>query len=230
MSCEPCRRRKIKCSRTRAPCDTCRRRGCVNQCFYKGSRDDGLASAANGVNKELLDRLANLEMLLKKQTSGQKSAVTPEADEGGHDNMAMLSPPLESSNHSIEASPGSFASEAARSPNTYQSAPVNSHGVQVGVLTSIPGGNVRYDPRTSQWTSVLANTGLATESFEDYEDLSTTSLGFPFIPGPVPSMNELLAILPPVQHCEHLKNTYFTVFSPVSNFLSYTHLHGPSCP
>jgi hypothetical protein len=211
VSCEPCRRRKIKCSKTIAPCDTCRRRGCADHCIYKGSRDESSSITSIAPNRELLDRISNLETLLKKHTGAHIPFSTSDATH----TSTMLSPPMEYA-QPFHTSPGSFTSENS-SHHSYSPdrSAGGSHGV--GVLASSLNGNVRYEPRSSQWTSVLANTKLSTTtpSLEDQDDPSVLASGFPFISS-IPSMDELLSVLPPMQQCDYLKNTYFTVFSPVS--------------
>jgi hypothetical protein len=49
------------------------------------------------------------------------------------------------------------------------------------------------------------------------EQAEEVDCGFPFISSPVPSTEELIAQLPPMQQCDYLKDTYFKVFSPVRN-------------
>ena len=220
VSCEPCRRRKIKCSRTKAPCDTCRRRGCANLCIYKGTRDEGMPQLSNGPdpNQELIDRISNLESLLRKR-GAEVPIAQPQVT------TTMLSPPESIQN--AHGSPVVFTPETT-SQTSYHSDRLNpqiiqthgqSHGV--GVLASSPEGNIRYEPRSSQWTSVLANTTLSitTPYLDDHDDLEASS-GFPFTSSSILSMDELLSLLPPLPHCEYLKNTYFTVFSPVSSMHS----------
>ena len=206
MSCEPCRRRKIKCSRTRPPCDTCRRRGCGDSCVYKGSREDSSTASHAAGNEELLNRICNLENLLRQQTGAQIPRVN-----GGLE-TSIPSPPTDSV-QSFRLSPESSTSEN----QTYlsDSPGLSSHGV--GVLTSTPNGNVRYEPRSSQWASVLANTSLSTRTPSlEVEDNARDLYGFPFTTSAIPTIDDLLSLLPPMQQCDYLKNTYFTVFSPVS--------------
>jgi hypothetical protein len=213
ISCEPCRHRKIKCSRTRPSCETCRRRGCVDRCVYKGSRDsEPLMSGGtlNG-NEELLSRISNLEKLLQKHTGTD----IPNGD--GHHGVtsSMLSPPTDFGQNS-HLSPESLTSESSSHP--YPSDYSSSQ--RIGVLTSTVNGNVRYEPKSSQWTSVLANTNLSlnTPSMEDPDETGST-FGFPFTTSAVSSIDTLLALLPPMQQCDYLKDRYFTVFSPVSPLL-----------
>lgn len=212
ISCEPCRHRKIKCSRTRPFCDTCRRRGCINRCVYKGSRETDAALPQSSSNEELLNRINNLEQLLKQHTNVSLRPIN------GQINNSIPSP-LDSCQTS-QLSPESLVSEPSS-----QAALLSDQATSArhGVLTSTAQGDVRYEPRTSQWTSVLANTNLsiATPSLDDPDD-SGMSSGFPFDSSPVSSIDEILSILPPIQQCDYLKNQYFSVFSPVRKHL---HIH-----
>lgn len=201
VSCEPCRRRKIKCSRTRPPCDTCQRRGLAENCVYLGSRE---SPASSNSNDELLRRINNLEALLRKQTSA------------GHENnspTSLLSPPLDETERGLHQSPQSLASEDLI---TQVSSPANQPTRSTGTLVTSLDGNIRYEPSLSGWNSVLANTTLsATQRLLTSED-DVVDRGFPFTSEPVPSYDDLLSLLPPVQQCNYLKDKYFAVFSPVS--------------
>jgi hypothetical protein len=211
VSCEPCRKRKIKCSRTKPPCETCRRRGCMESCVYKKARGEPQPSHAPAHNEELLNRISNLESLLRKHTG----AHIPDSLNGF--TSPMLSPPMEI-NQTVQTSPipGSFHSESPSQLSYSSEHAQASRAHRLGILTTSPTGNVRYEAQSSQWTSVLANTGLSlrTPTLDDPED-SGTNLGMPFMSSPPPSMDELLALLPPTQQCSYLKDTYFVVFSPV---------------
>ncbi|PVH77218.1 hypothetical protein DL98DRAFT_463898 [Cadophora sp. DSE1049] len=211
VSCEPCRHRKIKCSRTRPICETCRRRGCTNKCVYKGSRDADEPPPQTSLNSELLKRISNLEQLLRQHTN---SSVSNGISDGQNDN-SIQSPP--DTGQTSQLSPESLVSESSTGPS-FVSAKSSSN--DFGVLTSTPEGFLRYEPRASQWTSVLANTTLsiATPNLHDQDD-PTTSSGFPFSTSPVSSLDEILLILPPMQQCEYLKNQYFKVFSPLFHIL-----------
>jgi hypothetical protein len=167
-----------------------------------------MTNTTTSSNDELLSRISNLEQLLRKHTGAKVPG------RAGEYSMASVipSPPVEIGQIS-QLSPESFISE--NSHQTYASdyqTPLSG-----GVLTSTSSGNVRYEPRSSQWTSVLANTNLSIEtpSLESQEDSNITS-GFPFTHNSAPLTDELLSLLPPTQQCDYLKNQYFAVFSPVS--------------
>lgn len=207
VSCEPCRKRKIRCSRTRPPCDTCRKRRCPESCMYAAFKDAAIPqSIAPDANEDLLSRIANLENLVRQQTS---STVANDAGAG-----PMLSPPIEDPESSLSGlSPNSFLNVSNMPPS-----PASPTIQRVGALTTLPSGNVRYETRASQWSAVLENTqiALAAPSLEDdLDEADERQSGFPFTSLPVPSIEELLALLPPTQQCDYLKDTYFNVFSPV---------------
>ncbi|KAH7355451.1 hypothetical protein BKA65DRAFT_498437 [Rhexocercosporidium sp. MPI-PUGE-AT-0058] len=210
ISCEPCRHRKIKCSRTRPACDTCRRRGFVNRCVYKGSQGNDTLLPHSSSNDELLIRINNLEQLLRQNTD---ISLRPPSD--GQINNSVTSP-FENGQNS-QLSPDSLLSEPSSQPAGFSEQPTSTG---YGVLTSTPEGNVRYEPRTSQWTSVLANTGLsiAAPSLDDPNDPGISS-GFPFDSSVASSIDEILFILPPMQQCDYLKKQYFSVFSPLFHIL-----------
>lgn len=101
VSCEPCRRRKIKCSRTQPPCTTCQRRGCASSCVYAGRHDVPVnhSGSSSLANEELLARITNLENILTKKAS--LGAQIPL--ESVRSEMQMLSPPVETaSNHAYD--------------------------------------------------------------------------------------------------------------------------------
>lgn len=211
VSCEPCRRRKIKCSRSSPPCTTCVRRRCSDRCVYVGSQEDS-TSSTTPATKDLVARITNLESLLRRYTgeavgSGAVDSPTYETVEN-----PMLSPPIES-NHNLQ-SPESYGTVGSIISEDNGGSPSMSVSTTLGHLATLLDGNTRYEPRSSQWNSVLANTDLSTDELvEDTE--SFLGSGLPFSSSECPSTDGLLLILPPMQHCEYLKNVYLNVFSPV---------------
>jgi hypothetical protein len=215
VSCEPCRKRKIKCSRTRAPCNTCRRRQCSESCVYLGTKD------IPEPNRELLARIDSLEEMLRKHTgASQSQKQSASYNNDGIDSAllpAMLSPPIDISSQSYVLSPESLNYDLVHR-QSYPSFSPRSPAVQpVGELRSSAAGDVQYEPRSAQWTAVLANTGITAPMFDDGREAEDSCPGFPFPAGQLPSRDELLAMLPPMRHCDYLKTTYFDVFSSVSN-------------
>ncbi|KAH7092401.1 hypothetical protein FB567DRAFT_237088 [Paraphoma chrysanthemicola] len=84
ISCEPCRLRKIRCSRPRGPppCETCIRRSLASECSYAGGHqtasparpllppsplsEQGVTDS-HSLNEDLAERVAKLESLLRAQ-------------------------------------------------------------------------------------------------------------------------------------------------------------------
>ncbi len=130
----------------------------------------------------------------------------------------MLSPPIEPI-HVFGLSPEStFDSEPS-----FSVSPDATSEQRLGSLTTSKGGDVCFEPRSSQWTAVLANTGitLTAPMFQDVIDEEREDeSGFPFMTEKIISMEELIAMLPPIKQTEYLKGVYFTVFSPVSLLFS----------
>jgi hypothetical protein len=211
VSCEPCRKRKIRCSRTKAPCDTCRRRRCPESCTYIRTQDTQLPVQAttstpeNPGYDELLNRISNLETMLRRQTTvglptssdgSQETRTFSPSDRTCSSDFQRYQTPVSSGSHSSPGIPG---------PATNQK----------GSLTVSESGFTRYEPRSSQWQSVLANTGISLGTEADDGTENQVGFGFPFEAGPSPSIQDLLTILPPIHQCSQLKNVYFDVFSPV---------------
>jgi hypothetical protein len=83
----------------------------------------------------------------------------------------MLSPSV-GLGQKLQPSPESLTSESSTSHHSFPSEQNSSRGV--GILTSSLTGNIRYQPRSSQWTSVLANTDLSVATpLDDEEDSSS---------------------------------------------------------
>jgi Fungal Zn(2)-Cys(6) binuclear cluster domain len=205
ISCEPCRKRKIKCPRDRRPCQTCLRRGLhADECVYLGRprlSSEQTSGTDASVQKELLERIRNLEDLLQRQIGAHPSPQRSDPE----------SPSVTVTSSTRTISDLDRAGEA--STISRFEAPGNAGSLQVSAT-----GHVRYVPLASQWNSVLANNsaGGSSEKLEssgaDQEDMA-----LPFnCNGPM-STRDLLALLPPARYCDVLKDVYFRVFSPVSN-------------
>lgn len=185
VSCEPCRQRKIKCSRTCPPCDSCRRRRLTDSCHYIRNRESNNGSGNELIeeNQRLLARINSLEETLRRQNITGLGDIS---------DRSLLSPPT-------EVQPLTATSSSLR-----------------GELITSTAGHISYVPRTSQWTSVLANTSLVAPVLPDsIEEGIATEIGFPVDETSGLSAEDLIAILPPSQQTEYLKDTYFNVFSPV---------------
>jgi hypothetical protein len=208
ISCEPCRKRKIKCPRDRRPCQTCTRRGLhADECIYLGrprlSSEQALGATDGGVQQELLDRIRNLEDLLQKQIGSQMQ----------QSRNSPVSPPstVASSVTKSSAPP----SEAAVDSTSAGSALYYASG-NVGCLKVDPSGHVRYVPVASQWNSVFAR-APGSDGLDSFGDdlLDDSEFDMNLFGKGKKTRKELIAMLPPGPYCNALTEVYFHVFSPV---------------
>jgi hypothetical protein len=111
--------------------------------------------------------------------------------------------------------------ESITNENPYSTVPYSLNNAlplssnPVGSLTKLPSGDVRYEHQSSQWTSVLSNTGISLSHSNLMDDDIPGESGFPFMASTPTSLDGLIASLPSKHHCDYLKDTYFEVFSPV---------------
>lgn len=195
LSCVPCRRSKIKCNRE-DPCNSCRRRYCTSSCTYdsrsaRHPTTGGVAAVASAT----VDGPANLMQTSSgrdpsiQYNEQQFSACTPDHDSG-------------------------VVTTHSTSPLCADVPSVSSTGRSVATDNTESSFFRRF-----RWDAAL-------EAVEGRENLSlhmkadgttTTSIGFPFDTGG--SMNTLVALLPPKQHCDYLISCYFDMFGPLFHIL-----------
>ena len=217
VSCEPCRRRKIRCSRTTPPCDTCRRRGCLDSCIYLRYPQNTPSSiaatnTATTTQQELLDRIINLEESLKIHRENE--ARQPSAPYSTS-SIDLFQQTIDSHAPSVPQQNFVLTPESATSSTvSLDEIPSSS---RKGVLVTSRLGYVKYERRSSQWASVLANTNMSEEVLSLGETESSEDVGYENFPfgGNQSTRDQIFVILPPIQQCSQLKNTFFEVFSPV---------------
>jgi len=98
------------------------------------------------------------------------------------------------------------------SPDSLTCLPYNT-----GTLDVSENGYVRYEPRSSQWTSVLTGLSIQASLQGKAGNLQEGIESFPFTNSPIVGRRELLDILPPMPYCDRLKDIYFNVLSPVQS-------------
>ena len=102
LSCEACRQRKVKCDKL-SPCTSCQRLGfkCVpvERARLPRGRTRRAPERVNGSDKELADRVAKLEQLLKKVATERDSR----SGNGEETSSSSLLPSTESPEHNFES-------------------------------------------------------------------------------------------------------------------------------
>lgn len=216
ISCEPCRKRKIKCPRGGRPCQTCVRRGLhPDECIYLGrprlsaEQQQTSTTVDAGVQQELLDRIRNLEHLLYRQIGdGQAPPRKNNSNSPVSPSSTVVSSTAKSSYSSYEPAADSFSAGSQ----------YHASG-NVGCLKVSPSGHVRYVPLASQWNSVFAKSTTVDDSLDD-DVLDDEELEVPFVCQGRTTRKDLLAMLPPGRYCDVLKDVFLKVFSPVRFELS----------
>lgn len=201
VSCEPCRTRKIRCSRDNPPCGTCiRRRIPPEQCVYKNSRqsqqppDNSSGSNPAGQSTaELIARIERLEHSLQTKNQLQPPCPPPSVPQLGPEPVAT------------------FATGTNDTTGTTGT---------TGTLISSASGHVRFLPITSSWR--VFHRASQGHSFPDQDSavIDTPSGPYPFGEHDAENRPNLLAKLPPAEYCDQLKDQYFRSFAPVSLLLA----------
>lgn len=190
ISCEPCRIRKIRCSRPRGPppCETCVRRALVSDCTYAGrgaatssparpcppptppSEQSTTSKTSPPPGESLLARVARLEALLQAQAQDADEQTPP-----------TVRPGLPS--------------------------PTNDKGL----LAYSESGHVRFiaSPLPPDHAQPLSNPQQATAGSIDLSD-GPYPLGMKQV-----ATHDLLLDLPARNHCQLLKSVFFDSFASV---------------
>ncbi|OCT53867.1 hypothetical protein CLCR_10630 [Cladophialophora carrionii] len=192
LSCENCRKRKIKCSGERPFCQTCVRRGFSQTCFYL-RQPIQTPSASNP--DEVLQKLNRIESLLERQ---------------GHllEQRYDLAPNAFSSNQD---------SQSQRQPSSLNSSPWNEVDAghsdvadtkTVGAVLMYGSGYERFVPGIASADAEAVNELIQATS------APPMATGFPFADEAIPSPQALLDHLPPFRQRDQLKDIFFEVYSP----------------
>lgn len=185
ISCEPCRLRKIRCSRPRGPppCETCVRRNLASRCQYADRHqvlspapqhalpspisERSASNPSNSLsNEDLAARVANLEALIHGQAGG------------------LQLPPTR---------------------------PVQPVSRIKGMLSTSEMGHVRFIPCT---TSSGSTRSVADPQQATSQSIDLSAGPYPLGKRHV-EVQHLFVDLPSRGHCKHLKEVYFESFAPV---------------
>ncbi|EPE02259.1 c6 zinc finger domain-containing protein [Ophiostoma piceae UAMH 11346] len=232
LSCQPCRERKIRCSRdpTRtagSPCASCIRRGIPpHECVYlrdiyarrpppaPACQESGAVNGGSdnvSTNSDLVERIRKLEAIISRTEATSTNSIGLNA--GGY-------PAAPVSSSSKDPSTSCRRPSAAHEIGAID-IPCTDHDPQrpisyKGNIIPYTSGHERYEPVGAAWSSVLHN--MATPMVDSPSDDSE----IPFVAGPTEIEHDhLLADLPAMSHCDELKNVYFDVFAPVIEYARF---------
>ncbi|KAG4291706.1 hypothetical protein FPRO06_12959 [Fusarium proliferatum] len=225
LSCEPCRRRKIKCprnnSRGRAPCDTCVRRGVpVNECIYLRDQSSlrNVLLPRHADNSALVARIDRLEELLRQSVSsagpeprtphtGLELEEEQEAGPGQEQAADFLSP-----ESTLQQSATTWSSTQSDSSLTQP----HTAMPPVGVIIRYESGHERFESVSSQLSPMIQNNPVVVGVKTDMAENICGSMPFSMNNS---SIADLLELLPPASYCEQLKKLYFDTFAPLFHIL-----------
>lgn len=214
INCEPCRSRKIRCARNPppGPCETCVRRGVPpSECVYlrRGAQTRALSeqNTAQVSNDELLVRIQTLENLLRDNNDVPSNA---------HALQDCFAPTTLGMNVRRYQS---HSSDSTTVPALSSLSPSLSTPALIGTLHISATGHVRYQPRASQWSSILDESPLAAH-VKDFDGSSCDDPSrFPFCSSTKVDRQQLIAALPPIRQCNELKDVFLEVFSPLFHII-----------
>ena len=189
VSCENCRRRKIRCISTahHAPCETCCRRGYASSCRFKRESPPSPSSEPAASNVELEKQISSLHALLRQNIEATTTLL-----------------------HQQQAAAAALPSPAPSSHESTAFEPAPS--VQTGRLLTSPSNHVRYVPFQGVGDDCLLGAiqdpgrGLSAGfPFTMEQDMAGS--------------RELLDLLPPTRQCDELIKAFFSVISPLFHIL-----------
>ncbi|KAJ5343682.1 uncharacterized protein N7506_003506 [Penicillium brevicompactum] len=203
LSCENCRRRKIRCLGSGVPCDTCRKRGVASSCQFK--RDIEPNPQPRETNSDiLLQRISDLESLLIRN-------IELTSNSSNHDH-ALRSP---ISQHDIPSShdgPSQNPTSSYSDDHVFDNSDMGPESDEVGSIVTSSSGHVRYVPYSTSCDSDVFHSLQSRSQVESSSSVFLSTEG-------IPSTQVLIDMLPPFRHCDELITTFLNVFSPLFHIL-----------
>lgn len=206
ISCAPCRERKIRCSRNGTPCDTCRKRKCIESCIYP-KKPTLSVSGTLGFPSPPSEGSA---------TRGDYCSVL---DSNSNATILPVGRQLDVHHFSNSPSEGTVQDIGRSFTGTGSERIVNDTiDVDVGdKLRTTRQGHVLYEPKRSQWQQSLPlkiSSSMGLDDPDDSPEVNAFPLAFCN-----PTITQLIRSLPGPRQRASLKDVYFRVFSPLFHIL-----------
>lgn len=204
LSCENCRRRKIRCLGSGVPCDTCRKRGVASSCQFK--RDIEQNPQRPEINQDvLLRRISDLESLLIRNIELASTS------NGQHDH-ALRSPISQNDLPSLHNEPFEITVSSSGDDPYSECNNFELQRTEVGSIVPSSSGHVRYIPYSTSCDSDVFH------SLQTRSQLEPPSGALLFTDS-IPNTQSLIDMLPPFRHCDELLTIFLNVFSPLFHIL-----------
>ncbi|KAJ5093221.1 hypothetical protein N7456_009082 [Penicillium angulare] len=203
LSCENCRRRKIRCLGSGVPCDTCRKRGVASSCQFKRDVERNPSERHETSQEKLLQRISDLESLLIRNIELTSTSNTQ------HDHT--LRSPV-SQNDLLHQDNPPPTTVSACSDDQFSNNSIGPQRVEVGSIITSSSGHVRYVPYSNSHECDVFH------SLQTRSQLETSS-GVSLFTETMLSTQSLLDMLPPFRYCDELITVFLSVFSPLFHIL-----------
>jgi hypothetical protein len=208
ISCENCRQRKIRCTGSGVPCDTCRRRGFTSSCHFKRDVEPFYADIQSNISQEtLLQRISALERLLQQNIDLTSASINSQQSHTLRSPVSDAESGISTDNRPVSCL---SALTSDRATPLCDAAGIPDHGL--GTLITSATGHVRYIPSNISCDSTLL--GLFHEPIQP-----PAVSGFPFSFDSTTAHQSLLDMLPPSRQCGELISIFLDVFSPLFHIL-----------
>lgn len=221
ISCEPCRIRKIRCSRDDPPCGTCiRRRVPSDQCIYTTRRQPQILPSRQPHRSQAQPRLlenGSVSSDAPVQPRNYGSAVEPNADLVAR--VERLEQLLQEKDQPQGAASPQLDMPQLNSALGGRRGSEPATAFPTGTLIPSTSGHVRFVPFNSSWRIVHGASWEGPCPSQESAITDTPSGPYPFGEHDVENRPNLIAQLPPTEYCDQLKDGYFQSFAPVG-FLS----------
>ncbi|KAF7165380.1 hypothetical protein CNMCM6106_001570 [Aspergillus hiratsukae] len=208
ISCENCRQRKIRCTGSGVPCDTCRRRGFTSSCHFKRDVEPFYADIQSNASQEtLLQRISALERLLQQNIDLTSASINSQQSHTLRSPVSDAESGISTDNRPVSCLSALTSDYVTPLRNA---AGIPDHGL--GTLITSATGHVRYIPSNISCDSTLL--GLFHEPIQP-----PAVSGFPFSFHSTTAHQSLLDMLPPSRQCGELISIFLDVFSPLFHIL-----------
>lgn len=234
LSCNLCRKRKVRCDRQN-PCATCSRRGIARFCVYSTDAQENILPRSAGTIHERIHQLESLVISLMRQDTTTPSCVTTNS-------ITISDPPNGSAQTQVTSRtdhPG-FGGSGSQSPavTAFSNATPNTSFISATDvdantnISSVPleGGCMKFNSLgtanyvgSSHWAAVLDSIAELKEHFEQEEEIRNMAIDF----NPPNSAHsswpqllysfhqvtkaEILSSIPPRRVVDRLVSRYFTL-------------------
>ncbi|KFX89806.1 hypothetical protein O988_08483 [Pseudogymnoascus sp. VKM F-3808] len=219
LSCNLCRKRKVRCDR-QSPCSTCSRRGFARSCVYSGDVQENIPPQPTGTVIERIHQLESLVVRLARQDPTISASV----------DGTLISDPPNNPSHTIHPRRERSGSQSTPTPRSSAVSGINVEDDNNTSSVLLDGGYMKYDDTgkasyvgSSHWAAVIDSISELKENVERDEDarnltidLNLNASAYSSSPRLLYSCRlatkaEILSSIPPRRAADRLVSKYLTL-------------------